>query len=86
MPPLFGNKEPSAPPGESGLKALLRKDLELTRARWGKALGALRMAPTIDEALYQELETQLYEADVGVAATQSLIESLRRAQRDKRLE
>ena len=45
MPPLFGKKDPSAPPGESGLKALLRKDLELTRARWGKALGALRMAP-----------------------------------------
>jgi fused signal recognition particle receptor len=86
MPPLFGNKETPAPTGESGLKALLRKDLELTRARWGKALGALRAAPRIDEALYQELEAQLYEADVGVAATQSLIESLRRAQRDKRLE
>ena len=86
MPPLFGKKDTSAPPGESGLKALLRKDLELTRARWGKALGALRAAPRIDEALYQELEAQLYEADVGVAATQSLIESLRRAQRDKRLE
>ncbi|MEO7743769.1 MAG: signal recognition particle-docking protein FtsY [Usitatibacter sp.] len=86
MPPLFDKKAPTDPAGESGLKALLRKDLELTRARWGKALGALRARPTIDEALYQELEAQLYEADVGVAATQWLIESLRRAQRDKRLE
>ncbi len=86
MPPLFGKKETPDPASESGLKALLRKDLELTRARWGKALGVFRARPVIDEALYQELEAQLIEADVGVAATQSLIESLRRAQRDKRLE
>ena len=68
------------------LKALLRKDLELTRSRWSKALGVLRARPIIDEALYEELEAQLIAADVGVAATASLIERLRRAQRDKRLE
>ena len=68
------------------LKALLRKDLELTRSRWSKALGVLRTRPKIDEALYEELEAQLIEADVGMAATASLIESLRRVQRDKRLE
>jgi fused signal recognition particle receptor len=68
------------------LKALLRKDLELTRSRWSKALGSLRARPVIDEALYDELEAQLIEADVGVAATTDLIASLRRAQRDKRLE
>ena len=68
------------------LKALLRKDLELTRSRWSKALGVLRTHPKIDEALYEELEAQLIEADVGMAATASLIERLRRVQRDKRLE
>ena len=68
------------------LKALLRKDLELTRSRWSKAIGALRARPKIDAALYDELEAQLLEADVGVAATAALIERLRRAQRDKRLE
>ena len=68
------------------LKALLRKDLELTRSRWTKALGALRARPTIDAALYEELETQLIEADVGVAATAELIAQLKKAQRDKRLE
>ncbi|MDQ3027440.1 MAG: signal recognition particle-docking protein FtsY [Pseudomonadota bacterium] len=68
------------------LKALLRKDLELTRSRWSKAIGVLRARPIIDEALYEELEAQLIAADVGVAATASLIERLRRAQRDKRLE
>ena len=68
------------------LKNFLKKDLELTRSRWSKAIGVLRASPKIDEALYEQLEAQLIEADVGVAATTSLIESLRRAQRDKRLE
>ncbi len=86
MFPLFGKKDPSVPAAESGLKALLRKDLELTRSRWSKALGVLRASPKIDEALYEALESQLIEADVGVAATQSLIERLRRAQKEKRLE
>jgi fused signal recognition particle receptor len=83
----FGKKkgapEEAAP---AGLKAFLKKDIELTRARWGKALGVLRARPKIDEALYEELEAQLLEADVGVAAAASLVASLRKAQRDKRLE
>jgi fused signal recognition particle receptor len=86
MFPLFGKKKaPEAAPAP-GLTAFLRKDLELTRERWGKALGMLRARPRIDEALYEELEGQLLEADVGVAATQHLIAALRKAQRDKRLE
>ena len=68
------------------LKNFLKKDLELTRSRWSKAIGVLRASPKIDEALYEELESQLIAADVGMAATGSLIESLRKAQRDKRLE
>ena len=68
------------------LLSFLKKDLELTRSRWSKALGVLRAHPKIDEALYEELETQLIGADVGTAATQSLIAHLRKAQRDKRLE
>jgi fused signal recognition particle receptor len=70
----------------SSLKSFLRKDLELTRERWKNALGVLRAHPTIDAALYEELEARLLEADVGTAATQSLVESLRQAQRDKRIE
>ena len=91
MFPLFGKKDPEkkgaeAPRPASGLGAFLRKDLERTRERWGKALGVFRAHPKIDEALYEELEAHLLQADVGVAATQQLIETLRRAQRDKRLE
>jgi len=86
MPSLFGKKDVPNPGAGSGLKALLRKDLELTRARWGKALGVLRAHPKIDEALYEELESQLIAADVGIAATEHLVQQLRKAQRDKRLE
>ena len=86
MPPLFGKKPAPGPAAESGLGAFLRKDLQLTRARWGKALGVLRAHPRIDESLYEELESQLLQADVGVAATQSLIQHLRAAQKDQRLE
>ncbi len=86
MPPLFSKKTPTEPGAGSGLMSFLRKDLELTRARWKGAVDVLRAHPKIDEALYEALESQLLEADVGVAATQSLIASLRKAQRDKRLE
>ncbi|HEX4333505.1 MAG TPA: signal recognition particle-docking protein FtsY [Usitatibacter sp.] len=68
------------------LISFLRKDLQLTRDRWKNAIGLLRSSPKIDEALYEALEGQLIAADVGVAATATLIERLRKAQRDKRLE
>ena len=95
MPPLFGKKDApaSAKADEapkagfaSGLKAFLKKDLELTRSRWKGAIDVLRASPKIDEALYEELESQLISADVGVAATAHLVEALRKAARDKRLE
>jgi len=86
MLPLFSRKDKSAPGSESGLKSLLKKDLELTASRWKKALGIFRSRPKIDESLYEELEAQLIEADAGVAAAESLIAKLRQAQRDKRLE
>ena len=86
MLPLFSRKDKGTQPGATDLKSLLRKDLELTRSRWKKALGVFRARPKIDEALYEELEAQLIEADVGVAASAELIARLRKAQRDKRLE
>ena len=84
MPPLVPKKNPSD--AGTGLGSILRKDLELTRTRWKDALRILRARPKIDESLYEELESQLIAADVGVAATHDLVERLRAAQRDKRLE
>jgi fused signal recognition particle receptor len=83
---FFRSKKADDEPGlGERLKSFLRKDLELTRSRWKNALGVLRAHPTIDESLYEELEAQLLQSDVGVAATQDLVERLRKAQRDKRL-
>jgi len=70
----------------SGLKAFLKKDLELTRQRWSKALDVFKAHPKIDEALYEALEAQLLQSDIGTSATAHLIERLRDAQRRKRLE
>ena len=50
----------------SGLKSFLKKDLELTRQRWGKALEVFRAHPKIDESLYEDLEAQLLQ-EIGRA-------------------
>jgi len=68
------------------LAAFLKKDLERTRERWRGAIDVIRRAPKIDESLYEDLEAELLAADVGTAATQSLIDRLRKAQRDRKLE
>jgi len=41
--------------------------------------------PAIDEVFFEDLETALITADVGVRATARLIDSLRRAQREKKI-
>jgi len=69
----------------SRFKALLKADLELTRTRWKKALGVFRSHPKVDESFFEELETQLIAADIGVAATGKLIADLREVARDKRV-
>ncbi|HKS93484.1 MAG TPA: signal recognition particle-docking protein FtsY [Gammaproteobacteria bacterium] len=55
------------------------------RARLRRA--ALHLAPgtAVDEALFEDLETQLLQADVGVEATRVLIERLRTRTREGRL-
>jgi len=68
------------------LTAFFKKDLERTRERWKGALDVLRRSPKIDESVYEDLEAELLGADVGTAATHSLIERLRKAQRDRKLE
>jgi fused signal recognition particle receptor len=56
----------------------LRQSLSATRARLGEQLSAL-LAPgrVIDEALFEELETILLGCDVGVDATQFLVDATR---------
>ncbi|GKS70111.1 signal recognition particle-docking protein FtsY [Nitrosomonas sp. PY1] len=61
----------------------LKKGLALTRKNLGKQLSTLFGGGKIDEALFEELETILLTSDVGINATQLLLEDLRkRVRRD----
>ena len=63
----------------------LKQGLSRTREQLGKQLtGLFRLGGKIDEALFEELETILLTADVGVEATQALLDQLRtRVRKDK---
>lgn len=55
----------------------LKQGLAKTRSQLGDQLTGLFSGGKIDEAVYDELETILLTADVGVAATQALLEQLK---------
>jgi fused signal recognition particle receptor len=56
----------------------LKQGLARTRDNFGSSLGSLFGGGKIDEAVYEELETILLTADVGVGATQTLLEEVRK--------
>ena len=60
----------------------LKNGLAKTRSQLGNQLASLFGGGKIDEDVYEELETILLTSDVGVAATQALLEQIR--QRVKR--
>ncbi len=67
-----------------GWAARLKHGLTKTRDNLSRQLTGLFGGGKIDEALYEELETVLLSADVGVAATQYLLDDLKnRVKRDK---
>ncbi|MBU1691163.1 MAG: signal recognition particle-docking protein FtsY [Gammaproteobacteria bacterium] len=67
-----------------GWAARLKQGLAKTRAILNTPVSGLFSGGKIDEAFYEELETVLLSADVGVAATQSLLDDLKnRVKRDK---
>ncbi len=74
------NDEAQRNAGQSGgWLARLRTGLAGTRARIGNRFGALLTGHArIDESLYQELETLLLSADVGVASTELLLGEMRK--------
>ncbi len=69
------NHLPSSP-HQTGLFASLAQRLSKTKERIGSGLADLLLGRKIDDALFEELETQLLVADVGVQTTQSFIEEL----------
>ena len=55
----------------------LKNGLSKTRSQLGKQLTGLFSGGKIDEDVYEELETILLTSDVGVTATQDLLEDIR---------
>lgn len=67
-------------PSKTGWAQRLKAGLTKTREKFGGQIAGLFGAGRkIDEALYEELETILLSADVGVEATETLLEALRKA-------
>jgi fused signal recognition particle receptor len=58
--------------------ARLKAGLSRTREVLNTPVGELFTRRAVDDALYEELETALLQADCGVAATQSLLDGVRR--------
>ncbi|MFO1386917.1 MAG: signal recognition particle-docking protein FtsY [Chitinivorax sp.] len=64
-------------PGKGNWKERLRAGLSKTRTQLGTGFKVLFRGRKIDEDLYEELETVLLTADVGVDATTQLLEEIR---------
>ncbi len=87
----FGNKDKDKSPNETtqpcdsssqsegGFFAQLKKGLSRTRGRLSEGLANLVLGEkAIDENLLEEIETRLLSADVGLEATDLVIENLRK--------
>ncbi len=73
-------------PGRGGLFSRLRRGLGKTGSRLREGLASLAGgAGRIDEALLEEVETRLLSADVGLEATDAVIEGLRKELDRRRL-
>lgn len=69
----------SVTPAKPGWAQRLRNGLAKTREKLGGQVASLFGAGRkIDDALYEELETILLSADVGVEATEDLLDTLRK--------
>ncbi|CAG0957136.1 Signal recognition particle receptor FtsY [Methylophilaceae bacterium] len=71
--------ELAAPPEAPALSwtERLKQSLTRTRSQLGNQLAGLFGGGRIDEDVYEELETILLTSDVGVSATQALLEDIR---------
>ncbi len=89
---IFGSKNPTPAPPEpdgekpSGWLSRLKSGLSKTREVLNTDVTDLfSRHGTVDESLFEELETALITADVGVRATSRLVGDLRRVAKDKKI-
>lgn len=79
QPEVFAAQAEVAPeaPVKLGFFARIQKGLSRTSSHFAEGLGNLFLGrKTIDDDLFEELETQLLVADVGMEATTEIIDSL----------
>ena len=75
--PAVAVEQPQEKPKSGGFFARIRAGLARTRSQLGEGLASVFMgAKHIDDDLFEELETQLLMADVGVEATAAIMEEL----------
>lgn len=60
-----------------GLFSRIKEGLKRTKESFGKKLFELFKARALDDEFYEELETAMISADMGVTATDAIIEELR---------
>src|SRR3954470_16606344 len=65
------------PPPSAGRLVRLRSRLSRSQSTLGRGLLTLLARDTIDEETWEEVEDTLLTADVGVSATQQIVEALR---------
>jgi fused signal recognition particle receptor len=72
--PSFTQEKPAE---KTGFFARIKQGLARTSSQFAEGLGNLFLGrKTLDDELFEELETQLLVADVGMEATNAIIESL----------
>jgi fused signal recognition particle receptor len=85
---MFGFLKKDAPPGEqkASWADRLKAGLAKTRAQFGGQLSGLFRRSRIDDELLEELESTLLMADCGIDATQWLLDELKKAVKQHKLE
>lgn len=68
---------PPTPPESTGLVGRLRSALSRSRDALQGSFDALFGRETIDESLFEDLETTLIKADVGIATSTAILDELR---------
>ncbi len=83
---MFTSRKTDAPAEAPAARASWLSRLKSGLARTGSSISAVFTGARVDEALFEELESVLLQADAGVDASQFLMDKLRETARRERIE
>jgi fused signal recognition particle receptor len=84
MPPIASAPMPGAPPAVAPERRSWLDKLRSGLRKTGSSIAQVFTGTQIDDALYEELEEALLMADAGVAATEHLLDDLKRRVKDSK--